>query len=222
MRKSILPVMADTLDATPRTRRRRSDAQRSIDAIVSGARTLLGGRPDASMEEVATAAGLTRQTVYAHFPSRDALIAAVINAERAEGLAAVDAARLDKAPPIDALRQFLDISWQLIEHCPLLLDPTLARTPGPDGGDPHRTRHCPARAAPSGEANAPAILTAVPREAPLINGPVTLLPKNRMGGCWFAKASSMYERSSAHVQIHRDCSGSYEAAVTRARPVTGV
>jgi AcrR family transcriptional regulator len=138
MRKSILPVMADTLDATPRTRRRRSDAQRSIDAIVSGARTLLGGRPDASMEEVATAAGLTRQTVYAHFPSRDALIAAVINAERAEGLAAVDAARLDKAPPIDALRQFLDISWQLIEHCPLLLDPTLARTPGPDGGDPHR------------------------------------------------------------------------------------
>ena len=68
MRKSILPVMADTLDATPRTRRRRSDAQRSIDAIVSGARTLLGRRPDASMEEVATAAGLTRQTVYAHFP----------------------------------------------------------------------------------------------------------------------------------------------------------
>lgn len=130
--------MADARDATPRARRRRSDAQRSIDAIISGARALLGERPEASMEEIAAAAGLTRQTVYAHFPSRDVVVAAVINAERAEGLAAVEAARLDSVPPVDALRQFLDISWQLFHRCPLLLDPVLAQTPGPDGGDPHR------------------------------------------------------------------------------------
>jgi AcrR family transcriptional regulator len=129
--------MVDTLDVTGRTRRRRSDAKRSIDAIVSGARTLLGRRFDASMEEIAAVAGVSRQTVYAHFPSRDALIAAVINAERAEGLAAVDAAHLDSVPPVDALRRFLDISWQIVERCPLVLDPTLARTPGPDGADPH-------------------------------------------------------------------------------------
>src|SRR5258705_377858 len=36
---SILLVMPDTLDTAPRARRRRSDAQRSVDAIVSGART---------------------------------------------------------------------------------------------------------------------------------------------------------------------------------------
>lgn len=130
--------MADTLHGNPRARRRRADAQRSIDAIISAARTLLGEQPEASVEEIAAAAGLTRQTVYAHFPSRDVLVAAVINAERAQGLAAVDAARLDSVPPIDALRQFLDISWQLLHRCPLLLDPILARTPGPDGGDPHR------------------------------------------------------------------------------------
>ncbi len=129
--------MADTLDDSLRVRRRRSDAQRSIDAIVGGARALLGQRPEASMEEIAAAAGLTRQTVYAHFPSRDVLVAAVINAERTEGLAAVDAARLDSLPPLDALRRFLDISWQIVDRCPLVLDPALARTPGPDGGDPH-------------------------------------------------------------------------------------
>ena len=114
------------------------DAQRSIDAIVSGARTLLNERPDASMEEIAAAADVTRQTVYAHFPSRDVLIAAVVNAERAEGLAALDAARLDGLPPVDALRQFLRISWELIDRCPLLLDPAVSRIPDPEGHDPHR------------------------------------------------------------------------------------
>ncbi len=130
--------MVDALDA-PRARRRRSDARRSIDAIVGAARILLGKRPDASMEEIAAAAGVTRQTVYAHFLSRDALIAAVIHAERAEGLAAIVAARLHSVAPVDALRRFLDLSWQIVDRCPLLLEPTLARTPDPEGHDPHRT-----------------------------------------------------------------------------------
>ncbi len=133
-----MSVGADTLDEPRRARRRRSDGQRSIEAIVAGARTLLREQSDASMEEIAAAAGLTRQTVYAHFPSRDTLIAAVINAERAESLAAVDAAHLDQLPPIEALRRFLDINWQIVERFPLVLDPSFARTPAPDGTDPHR------------------------------------------------------------------------------------
>ena len=126
--------MADTLDTAPPGRRRRSDARRSIDAVLGAARTVLGERPDASMEDIATAAGVTRQTVYAHFPSRDALVDALIHAAGAETLAAIDAARLDTAPPADALRQFLDIGWQLIRHNPHLLGPALARSPQP--GDP--------------------------------------------------------------------------------------
>ena len=129
--------MADTVDNATPTRRRRSDARRSIDAILSAARTVLGERPDASMEDIATAAGVTRQTVYAHFPSRDALIVALIEAARAEGLAAIDAAHLDTIPPADALGQFLDISWQLLRRYPLLLDPALNGTPRLDGSDPH-------------------------------------------------------------------------------------
>ena len=129
--------MADTLDNATPTRRRRSDARRSIDAILNAARTVLGERPDASMEDIATTAGVTRQTVYAHFPSRDALVIALIDAARAEGLAALEAARLDTRPPAEALGQFLDISWQLLRRYPLLFDPALARIPLPDGHDHH-------------------------------------------------------------------------------------
>jgi AcrR family transcriptional regulator len=125
--------MAETLDTAPPPRRR-SDARRSIDAIIGAARTVLGERPDASMEEIAVAAGVTRQTVYAHFPSRDALIAALLYAAGAETLAAIDAARLDTAPPADALHQFLDIGWELIRRNPFLLGPALAQSPHP--GDP--------------------------------------------------------------------------------------
>ena len=128
--------MADTLDTAPPPRRRRSDARRSIDAIIGAARTVLGERPDASMEDIAAAAGVTRQTVYVHFPSRDALIAALLHALGAETVAAIDAARLDTAPAADALRRFLDIGWQLIRDNPYLLGPVPPGT-RPGSNDPH-------------------------------------------------------------------------------------
>lgn len=129
--------MPDTLESAAPVRRRRSDAQRNIDAIIGAARIVLGDRPDASMEDIAAAAGVTRQTVYAHFPSRDALILALIDAAGAETLAVIDAARLDTAPPAEALAQFLDMCWQLLDRFPLLLDPVMIRIPRPSGPDPH-------------------------------------------------------------------------------------
>ena len=128
--------MTDALDSVMPTRRR-SDARRSIDAILNAARTVLGERPDASMEEIATAAGVTRQTVYAHFPSRDALIAALLHSAGAETVAAMDAARLDTVPPADALRQYLDIGWELIRRNPYLLAQALDRNP-PGSDDSHQ------------------------------------------------------------------------------------
>jgi len=128
-------VMRDPLGAVPRPRRR-SDARRSIDAILKAARVVLDGRPDASMEEIAATAGVTRQTVYAHFPSRDALIEALIRTAGAETLAAIDAARLEAIPPTDALRQFLDIGWELIRLNSHLLIPALTQNP-PGSSEPH-------------------------------------------------------------------------------------
>jgi AcrR family transcriptional regulator len=131
-------MMADALETAGLARRRRADARRSIYAILNAARTVLSERPDASMEDIATTAGLTRQTVYAHFPSRDALIAALLHTAGAETLAAFDAAHLDAAPPADALRQYLDIGWQLIRGYPFLLSPALAQSPDPGDAAAHQ------------------------------------------------------------------------------------
>jgi AcrR family transcriptional regulator len=123
--------MAHTPGTALPARRLRSDARRSIDAILGAARTVLGERSDASMEDIAAAAGLSRQTVYAHFPSRGALIAALLHAVGTETIAAMDAAGLDTAPPAQALRRYLDIGWQLIGTNAFLLGPALAESPHP-------------------------------------------------------------------------------------------
>ncbi|WP_031522761.1 TetR/AcrR family transcriptional regulator, partial [Streptomyces sp. NRRL F-5123] len=124
--------MVDSQETAPPPRRRRADAQRSIDAILNASRVVLGERPDASMDDVASAAGVTRQTVYAHFPSRDALVAALIEAAAAEYLGALDAAGLDSTPPPQALAQFLDAGWRFLRRHPMLLNPTAPRTPEPN------------------------------------------------------------------------------------------
>jgi AcrR family transcriptional regulator len=127
--------MVNSHDAAP-PRRRRSDARRSIDAILNAARVVFGERPDASMEDIASTAGVTRQTVYAHFPSRDALVAALIETAAAEYAALLDDADLDTAPPADALARFLGAGWQFLGRYPLLLNATAARIPRPES-DPH-------------------------------------------------------------------------------------
>ena len=115
-------LMDNLVDGAP-SRRRRADARRSVEAIVDAARSLLGERADASMEEIATVAGVTRQTVYAHFPSRHTLVAAVLDAAGGEVLSAIQAAELDARIPTEALTGFLDIGWQLLRrYYPLLLD----------------------------------------------------------------------------------------------------
>jgi AcrR family transcriptional regulator len=103
-------------------RRRRTDGERSVAAILAAATTALGRTADARMEEIAAAAGVSRQTVYAHFPSRKALIAAVIEKVTDEVVAALDAAELDKGPAAAAVLRMLDTSWQMFERYPILLD----------------------------------------------------------------------------------------------------
>lgn len=102
-------------------RRQRADARRSIAAVLDASVTLLGRQPDASMEEIARAAGVSRQTVYAHYPSRDALLQAVtrhVTAEVARELGGLD---LSQGSAIDALARWVDSGWALLERYPVLL-----------------------------------------------------------------------------------------------------
>ncbi|MFG3420602.1 TetR/AcrR family transcriptional regulator [Micromonospora sp. NPDC049460] len=90
--------------------KRRADALRSRAAVLDAAVRLLSTHPDASVEAVASAAGVTRQTVYAHFSSRQQLLAAVLDRVTEEVVAAMDAADTDTGPAADALLRMLDVS----------------------------------------------------------------------------------------------------------------
>ncbi len=107
--------------------------------MLGAAVRVLGQRPDASVEEIAAAAGVARQTVYAHYPSRQALLSAVVDQITDDVIAAIDAADLDAGPATAALLRWLDTSWHLLERYPLLLDPSVATA------DPRKSyeRHVP-------------------------------------------------------------------------------
>lgn len=95
-----------------RHRAKRADALQNIEAIVDAATRLLAIDPDASVNDIAKAAGVGRVTLYGHFESRTALIREVV--ERAihstsEALESVDV----EGDPREALRRLLEVTWQL-------------------------------------------------------------------------------------------------------------
>ncbi|MEU2951331.1 TetR/AcrR family transcriptional regulator [Streptomyces xanthochromogenes] len=77
--------------------------------------------PDASMDQIARAAGVVRRTVYGHFPSRDALIAALVD-EAAETVA--DAHREGRdgiTDPAEALARATLAVWEIADRYRLLV-----------------------------------------------------------------------------------------------------
>lgn len=91
------------------------------------------------MAAVAAAAAVTRQTVYAHFSSRDALLAAVVDRITQKVTQEMDAAAADSAPAPEALLRLLDAAWRVSEEYPALI--RLGGRPAPPEED--RTRHEP-------------------------------------------------------------------------------
>ena len=88
--------------------------------MLDAAIRLLSGRPDAGMAAIAAAAGVTRQTVYAHFGTRDALLEAVAARLTQEAMAAMDAAEVEEGPALGALLRLQDIGWRLFTQNPVL------------------------------------------------------------------------------------------------------
>ncbi|GEM30245.1 hypothetical protein NN3_12520 [Nocardia neocaledoniensis NBRC 108232] len=103
----------------PREPKRRADAARSRAAVLDAATRLLATHPDAGMAAIAAEAGVTRQTVYAHFTSRDELVDAVITRTTERAAAAMREADLDSGPARDALLRMLAVGWRFFRVAPL-------------------------------------------------------------------------------------------------------
>ena len=101
---------------TEKPRRRRADAERNVAAIVAAARDLLSRGTLPSMGEVAVAAGVGRVTLYAHFASREVLLAAVVRQVMAETDQVLTGLRLDDDPPQVALDRLVSTSWQILDR----------------------------------------------------------------------------------------------------------
>jgi AcrR family transcriptional regulator len=98
------------------SRKLRADAERNITLIVQAAATCLSRRPDASMAEIAETAGVGRVTLYAHFPSREALLEAAIGHALAQATAALDEAAVDEGPAPDALGRMIRLGWPAFDR----------------------------------------------------------------------------------------------------------
>lgn len=77
--------------------------------------------PDASMDQIARAAGVVRRTVYGHFPSREALIGTLVDGA-VEALATAHAAgREGVADPAEALARSVLAVWEIADRYRLLV-----------------------------------------------------------------------------------------------------
>ncbi|GGS97041.1 MULTISPECIES: TetR/AcrR family transcriptional regulator [Streptomyces] len=77
--------------------------------------------PDASMDQIARAAGVVRRTVYGHFPSREALISTLVDGA-VEALADADArARAGVTDPAEALARSVLALWPVADRYRLLI-----------------------------------------------------------------------------------------------------
>ncbi|MGV9413670.1 TetR/AcrR family transcriptional regulator [Nocardia sp. NPDC003693] len=89
----------------PPARPLRADAERTVRAILDAAERVLSENPNATLEQIAEAAGVARTTVHRRFANRDDLVRTMALSAWRRMDAAVDAARPLSAPPMVALHQ---------------------------------------------------------------------------------------------------------------------
>jgi AcrR family transcriptional regulator len=116
------------------SRKKREDAQANAAGIVRAAAELLAAGADPSMADIAARAGVSRQTLYAHFDRRSDLFDLLV-----ERLTLEVAAQLGGPPlpdePRAGIAEWAARSWRVLEANPALLNPALFahRDSGADG-----------------------------------------------------------------------------------------
>lgn len=99
---------------------RRADARRNREAILEAAIGCFRRRPDASIGEIAEAAGLGRVTLYAHFSSRAALVEEAFRHVLAQGDEVLKPLDLS-GDPARAVAALVSASWRLVDDARAVL-----------------------------------------------------------------------------------------------------
>jgi AcrR family transcriptional regulator len=120
-------------------KRRRADADRSVTAILDAALEALASDPDSTMSEIARRAGVVRATIYVHFPTREALLDAVMEYAVGQVAEATRAAEPQRGEPAAALERVLRATWKQLAQFHGLLAINTARLPAEE----LRRRHLP-------------------------------------------------------------------------------
>ncbi|UOQ87769.1 TetR/AcrR family transcriptional regulator [Agromyces endophyticus] len=108
--------MPSVTDAERRAPRR--DAAENRESLLIAAATTLAAAPDAPLEAIAAAAGLSRRAVYGHFAGRDELVLALIERGTARLNAVASTVEHESTPVAIALLG--SRLWGVVEHVRLL------------------------------------------------------------------------------------------------------
>ena len=100
------------MSESPSAHPREAIAERNLEAILDAAERLLAGHEAPTISAVATEAGVSRPTVYAHFPDRRRLLEAVVERTVGGVTAAVAAAQPERGPAGEAARRLIAATWE--------------------------------------------------------------------------------------------------------------
>ncbi|HYK26424.1 MAG TPA: TetR/AcrR family transcriptional regulator [Streptosporangiaceae bacterium] len=90
----------------------RAIAERNVDAILDATEALLERHGQASITAVAKEAGVSRVTVYSHFPTWDSLLEAAVQRAVGRTMASIESAQPADGPPAEALQRLLAAAWK--------------------------------------------------------------------------------------------------------------
>jgi AcrR family transcriptional regulator len=118
---------------------RRATADRNVESILDAVERLLEQGSPATIAAVATEAGTSRVTVYAHFPAREQLLEAALERAVRRATTVVEAAAPDVGPPAEALDRLVAAGWQVLERFAGMAAATMESIPH----DRHHQLHQP-------------------------------------------------------------------------------
>ena len=100
---------------------RRAVADRNRAAILDAVEQLLSDRQPLTMAALATAAGVSRPTLYAHFKTLSEAVEATAEKLVLESVSAIEAAQPEEGPADEAITRMIEASWDRLGGMEALL-----------------------------------------------------------------------------------------------------